>query len=186
MIRVSVRSTFWSSQRNHGGEILSRVAGGETLTVTRDGDPVPELRALPKRPLQAERWSSASSCRRSPSRRPASASRARPAGCGPTSPTASSTSQSSLRRRQAAGPRSAPASSHGRRGQPVADGNWPGRPVRGGLRCRRRGPVAIRNLVQALRQQEQRIVSFRGLCQWRTDREPVRRVSAQDVDELLG
>ena len=46
--------------RNHGGEILSRVAGGETLTVTRDGDPVAELRPLPRRPLQAglllERW----------------------------------------------------------------------------------------------------------------------------------
>jgi len=46
--------------RNHGGEILSRVAGGETLTVTRDGAPVAELRPLPRRPRQAglllERW----------------------------------------------------------------------------------------------------------------------------------
>lgn len=46
--------------RNHGGDILSRVAGGETLTVTRDGTPVAELRPLPRRPLQAglllERW----------------------------------------------------------------------------------------------------------------------------------
>ena len=46
--------------RNHGGEILSRVAGGETLTVTRDGAPVAELRPLPRRPLQAglllDRW----------------------------------------------------------------------------------------------------------------------------------
>ncbi len=46
--------------RNHGGKILDRVAGGETLTVTRDGDPVAELRPLPRRPLQAglllERW----------------------------------------------------------------------------------------------------------------------------------
>jgi prevent-host-death family protein len=41
--------------RNRGGEILNRVARGETLTVTRDGDPVAELRPLPKRPLQAER-----------------------------------------------------------------------------------------------------------------------------------
>ncbi len=41
--------------RNHGGEILNRVAGGETLTVTRDGDPVAELRPRPKRPLHAER-----------------------------------------------------------------------------------------------------------------------------------
>jgi prevent-host-death family protein len=46
--------------RNHGGEILNRVAGGETLTVTRDGTPVAELRPLPRRPLQAglllKRW----------------------------------------------------------------------------------------------------------------------------------
>jgi prevent-host-death family protein len=46
--------------RNHGGEILKRVAGGETLTVTRDGAPVAELRPLPRRPLQAglllRRW----------------------------------------------------------------------------------------------------------------------------------
>lgn len=55
MAEVAVRDL-----RNHGGEILSRVAGGETLTVTRDGDPVAELRPLPRRPLQAalllERW----------------------------------------------------------------------------------------------------------------------------------
>lgn len=50
MAEVAVRDL-----RNHGGEILNRVAGGETLTVTRDGDPVAELRPLPKRPLQAER-----------------------------------------------------------------------------------------------------------------------------------
>lgn len=35
--------------------MLNRVAGGETLTVTRDGDPIAELRSLPKRPLKAER-----------------------------------------------------------------------------------------------------------------------------------
>src|SRR5215475_11047688 len=50
MAEVTVRDL-----RNHGGEILNRVGGGETLTVTRDGDPVAELRPLPKRPLQAER-----------------------------------------------------------------------------------------------------------------------------------
>ena len=50
MAEVGVRDL-----RNHGGEILNRVAGGETLTVTRDGDPVAELRPLPRRPLQAER-----------------------------------------------------------------------------------------------------------------------------------
>jgi prevent-host-death family protein len=46
--------------RNHGGEILDRVAGGEAMTVTRDGNPIAELRPLPRRPLQAglllQRW----------------------------------------------------------------------------------------------------------------------------------
>jgi prevent-host-death family protein len=46
--------------RNHGGEILDRVAGGEALTVTRDGRPVAELRPLPRRPMPAalllDRW----------------------------------------------------------------------------------------------------------------------------------
>jgi prevent-host-death family protein len=55
MAEVAVRDL-----RNHGGEILNRVAGGETLTVTRDGAPVAELRPLPRRPLQARlllaRW----------------------------------------------------------------------------------------------------------------------------------
>jgi prevent-host-death family protein len=55
MTEVAVRDL-----RNHGGEILNRVAGGETLTVTRDGAPVAELRPLPRQPLQArlllERW----------------------------------------------------------------------------------------------------------------------------------
>ena len=37
--------------RNHGGDVLSRVARGETLTVTRDGAPVAELRPLPRRGL---------------------------------------------------------------------------------------------------------------------------------------
>jgi prevent-host-death family protein len=55
MTEVAVRDL-----RNHGGEILDRVAGGESLTVTRDGHPVAELRPLPRRPLPAslllERW----------------------------------------------------------------------------------------------------------------------------------
>jgi prevent-host-death family protein len=50
MAKVAVRDL-----RNRGGEVLNRVAGGETLTVTRDGDPVAELRPLPRRPLRAER-----------------------------------------------------------------------------------------------------------------------------------
>jgi antitoxin (DNA-binding transcriptional repressor) of toxin-antitoxin stability system len=55
MAEVAVRDL-----RNHGGEILDRVAGGESLTVTRDGRAVPELRPLPRRPLPAsvllQRW----------------------------------------------------------------------------------------------------------------------------------
>jgi antitoxin (DNA-binding transcriptional repressor) of toxin-antitoxin stability system len=55
MAEVAVRDL-----RNHGGEILERVAGGEALVVTRDGHAIAELRPLPRRPLQAnlllERW----------------------------------------------------------------------------------------------------------------------------------
>jgi prevent-host-death family protein len=46
--------------RNRGGEILNRVAAGEALIVTRDGEPIAELRPLPRRPLPAslllQRW----------------------------------------------------------------------------------------------------------------------------------
>jgi prevent-host-death family protein len=35
--------------RNRGGEILAEVARGETLVVTRDGEPIAELRPLPRR-----------------------------------------------------------------------------------------------------------------------------------------
>jgi antitoxin (DNA-binding transcriptional repressor) of toxin-antitoxin stability system len=46
--------------RNHGGRVLERVVGGETLTVTRSGRAVAELRPLPVRGLRAEallaRW----------------------------------------------------------------------------------------------------------------------------------
>jgi prevent-host-death family protein len=55
MTEVAVRDL-----RNHGGEILSRVAAGEALTVTRDGQPIAELRPLPRHPLPArlllQRW----------------------------------------------------------------------------------------------------------------------------------
>ncbi|MDQ3304550.1 MAG: type II toxin-antitoxin system prevent-host-death family antitoxin [Actinomycetota bacterium] len=34
--------------RNHGGEVIDRVAGGELVTVTRAGTPVAELRPLPR------------------------------------------------------------------------------------------------------------------------------------------
>lgn len=39
--------------RNHGGDVLDRVARGETLTVTRAGVPVAELRPLARPPLAA-------------------------------------------------------------------------------------------------------------------------------------
>ncbi|MEX2621273.1 MAG: type II toxin-antitoxin system prevent-host-death family antitoxin [Egibacteraceae bacterium] len=46
--------------RNHGGEVLERVSRGETLTVTRAGVPVAELRPLARQPLAAStllaRW----------------------------------------------------------------------------------------------------------------------------------
>ena len=55
MSEVTVRDL-----RNDGGRVLDRVAGGESLTVTRDGRPVAELRPLARRPLDAsallERW----------------------------------------------------------------------------------------------------------------------------------
>jgi prevent-host-death family protein len=55
MTEVAVRDL-----RNRGGQILDRVEGGETMTVTRDGRPIAELRPLPRRPTEAalllQRW----------------------------------------------------------------------------------------------------------------------------------
>jgi prevent-host-death family protein len=55
MDSVSIRQL-----RNQGGEVLRRVAAGETLTVTNDGEPVAELRPLPAPSLSASellaRW----------------------------------------------------------------------------------------------------------------------------------
>jgi prevent-host-death family protein len=46
--------------RNDGARVLDEVGRGETLTVTRDGRPVAELRPLPRPPLDARtllgRW----------------------------------------------------------------------------------------------------------------------------------
>ena len=46
--------------RNQGGDVLERVARGEALTVTRDGQPIAELRPLRRQPLLAStllrRW----------------------------------------------------------------------------------------------------------------------------------
>lgn len=42
MAKVTIREL-----RNHGGDVLARVARGETLTVTRDGEPVAQVSPLP-------------------------------------------------------------------------------------------------------------------------------------------
>jgi len=42
--------------RNHGGEVLDRVAAGERVTITRDGTPVAELTPLPRRRVNARGW----------------------------------------------------------------------------------------------------------------------------------
>jgi prevent-host-death family protein len=46
--------------RNHGGDVVDRVAAGEHLTVTRSGKPVAELRPIGRPAVKAEvlleRW----------------------------------------------------------------------------------------------------------------------------------
>jgi len=39
--------------RNHGGDVVSRVARGESLVVTRDGSPVAELRPISRQGVSA-------------------------------------------------------------------------------------------------------------------------------------
>lgn len=55
MAEVTIREL-----RNHGGDVVDRVAQGEPITITRGGKPVAELRPLPAPPLTAEalleRW----------------------------------------------------------------------------------------------------------------------------------
>ncbi len=55
MAEVTIREL-----RNHGGDVVDRVAQGEQVTITRAGRPVAELRPLPRPPLDAEtllaRW----------------------------------------------------------------------------------------------------------------------------------
>jgi prevent-host-death family protein len=55
MAEVTIREL-----RNHGGDVVDRVAAGERLTVTRDGRPVAELRPYRSAPLRADillrRW----------------------------------------------------------------------------------------------------------------------------------
>jgi prevent-host-death family protein len=56
MAEISIREL-----RNHGGEVVDRVARGEHLTVTRDGAPVAALRPLGRPPMSRgallRRWS---------------------------------------------------------------------------------------------------------------------------------
>jgi len=40
--------------RNRGGEILAEVARGEAVIVTRDGEPIAEIRPLPRRGLTTD------------------------------------------------------------------------------------------------------------------------------------
>lgn len=55
MTDVSIRDL-----RNHGGEVVDRVAAGERVTITRDGRPIAELLPVGRPPLTAdvlvERW----------------------------------------------------------------------------------------------------------------------------------
>jgi prevent-host-death family protein len=55
MAEVTIREL-----RNHGGEVVDRVARGEQVTITRGGKPVAELRPVSRPPLTAEtllaRW----------------------------------------------------------------------------------------------------------------------------------
>lgn len=55
MREVSVRDL-----RNKGGQVLKRVARGETVLITMDGEPIAELRPIRRRALAAEtiveRW----------------------------------------------------------------------------------------------------------------------------------
>jgi prevent-host-death family protein len=58
---VAVSEVSIRELRNHGGEVIDRVAAGERVTVTRDGRAVAELRPLGRRALPAQvlrrRWS---------------------------------------------------------------------------------------------------------------------------------
>ena len=55
MAEVTIRDL-----RNHGGDVVDRVAAGERLVVTRDGKPVAELRPVRTRGVSASmllaRW----------------------------------------------------------------------------------------------------------------------------------
>lgn len=44
-----LRSVTIRDLRNRGGEILAEVSRGESVIVTRDGEPIAEIRPLPRR-----------------------------------------------------------------------------------------------------------------------------------------
>ncbi|HVX22468.1 MAG TPA: type II toxin-antitoxin system prevent-host-death family antitoxin [Acidimicrobiales bacterium] len=48
MAEVTIREL-----RNHGGEVVDRVARGDQVVITRAGQPVAELRPIPPPPLTA-------------------------------------------------------------------------------------------------------------------------------------
>lgn len=56
MQHVSIRDL-----RNHGGDVIDRVVGGEPVTITRSGRPVAELRPVrqsgPPTAILVKRWS---------------------------------------------------------------------------------------------------------------------------------
>lgn len=56
MANVTIRDL-----RNHGGEVIDRVAAGEHVTITRAGQPVAELHPVRRRtanaPALLEKWS---------------------------------------------------------------------------------------------------------------------------------
>ncbi len=60
VIRLGMAEVTVRELRNDGGRVLDRVARGESLTVTRDGHAIAELRPLARRPLRASallnRW----------------------------------------------------------------------------------------------------------------------------------
>lgn len=50
VIHLGMRSVSIRDLRNHGGDVVDRVAGGEHFTVTRNGKPVAEIRPISHAP----------------------------------------------------------------------------------------------------------------------------------------
>jgi prevent-host-death family protein len=51
VIQLSVSTATIRELRNHGGEVVDRAIRGETVTITRNGAPVAELRPLRPAPV---------------------------------------------------------------------------------------------------------------------------------------